>query len=101
MIAMSSKQKRFLRGLGQKIKVSVVVGRRGFSGEVLQQVREALARHELVKVRLPAYRGAERKRAAAKLAELTHSVCPGIVGRTVLLFIANPQLDEDQRVHLP
>ena len=100
-MAMSGKQKRFLRGLGQKIKVSVVVGRQGLSREVIDQVRQMLTRHELIKVRLPAYQGAERKAAADELAERTDSTCPGVVGRTVLLFRANPQLDEEHRVHLP
>ena len=101
MNPLSGKQKRFLRHLGQKIKVSVVVGRWGFTAQALGQVREVLAHHELVKVRLPAYPAAERKAAAAQLAQLTDSACPGVVGRTVLLFRANPRLPEGRRVRLP
>jgi len=56
----------------------------------------ALARRELVKVRLPAGAAVRREMAEA-LAGASSAAVVGVVGRTILLYRPNPNLDEATR----
>ena len=105
---LTGKQKRLLRSLGQSLSPAVHVGKAGIALHTVATVAEALGRLELVKVRLPACLSGrpagsrtDRRAAADQLAEATGSACAGVVGRTVLLYRPNPQLDADRRIHLP
>ncbi len=98
---LSGKQKRVLRSIGQGMGDMAVVGREGPSDASLRHLGELLARHELIKVRLVDEYGSDRKAAAGELAEATHAQVAGVVGRTVLLYKANPELPKDKRVALP
>jgi RNA-binding protein len=67
----------------------VLVGQAGVTDAVVRAVDEALAAHELVKVRL---REPEDKRAAADaLAERSRAALCGLVGHTVILFRPDPE----------
>jgi RNA-binding protein len=102
MNVLSGKQKRFLRSLGQRMDVTVSIGKAGLSEAVVAHLRRALAEHELIKVRLGEENiGADRKNAAAELEKATAAVCVGIVGRTVLLFAPNKEQPAGVRIVLP
>ncbi len=51
-MALSSAQKRYLRGLTHHINPVVIVGDKGLTDNVLAELRQALDHHELIKVRL-------------------------------------------------
>jgi RNA-binding protein len=55
-MALSSAQKRYLRGLTHHINPVVIVGDKGLTENVLAEIRQALDHHELIKVRLRADR---------------------------------------------
>ncbi len=96
---LTSKQQRHLRGLGQRLTAAIAIGRGGLSEEAAAHLDEALSRHELVKIRLPA--GPQRKVLPAEAAEALDAMCVGLVGRTALLYRPNPKLDAQHRVNLP
>ena len=100
MISLSGKQKRYLRGLGQRLDAVCIIGKAGATDEIVRNISQLLAERELVKVRLTSEHGRERKITAARLAEATGSNCVGVVGRTVLLYRPNEELPRDQRVRL-
>ncbi|MCX5739549.1 MAG: YhbY family RNA-binding protein [Proteobacteria bacterium] len=81
-------QKRHLRSLAQRLDPVVWVGDEGLSAGVLRALREALAAHELVKVRMRA--PADKRAAAAEFAEATGAVLVGLIGHTVILYRRNP-----------
>jgi RNA-binding protein len=81
-------QKRHLRSLAQRLDPVVWVGDEGLSAGVLRALREALAAHELVKVRMRA--PADKRAAAAELAAVSGAVLVGLIGHTVILYRANP-----------
>lgn len=99
MNELTGQQKRFLRGLGQKLSPAAVVGKAGLSPEMTGNVARLLARHELIKVRLP--EGSQRKEVAAQLAVAVKAMCLCVVGRTTVLYRPNKKLDADKRVRLP
>ena len=82
-------QKRHLRSLAQRLDPVVWVGDDGLTAGVLRALREALAAHELVKVRMRA--PADKRAAAAELAQVTGAVLVGLIGHTVVLYRRNPE----------
>jgi hypothetical protein len=54
MEELTGKQKKHLRGLGQRLEVGASVGKGGLSPGLVQGISGLLERPELVKVRLPA-----------------------------------------------
>jgi RNA-binding protein len=81
-------QKRHLRSLAQRLDPVVWVGDEGLSAGVLRSLREALAAHELVKVRMRA--PADKRATAAELAAVSGAVLVGLIGHTVILYRRNP-----------
>ena len=101
MQELTSKQKRYLRGIGQRLDVRVSVGKGGLSDAFLETVRGMLDREELIKIRLPAGPGKWRNAVATDIAESTDATCAGVVGRTALLYRPNDELEERKRINLP
>ena len=65
---LTGSQKRYLRGLAHHRVIAVTIGSAGLSDAVLDELEQALAHHELVKIKLPAAPKLEKK-------ELLHSAC--------------------------
>lgn len=89
-------QKRYLRGLAQRLKPTVWVGDAGVTPGVLASLEDALEAHELVKVRLRAPE--DKKAAAGELAEAARAALCGLIGHTVILY--RPR-SEDPEISLP
>jgi RNA-binding protein len=87
--ALTGQQRKYLRGLAHPLKPIVHVGEAGVSGAVLKATDEALAQHELIKVRLHAPQ--DKKLTAAELASATASHLCGLVGHTVILYRRHPE----------
>ena len=86
MIEFKGKQLRFLRGLGHHLQPVIMLGKDELSAQVVRATDEALAKHELIKVRLQEGCTLNRKEAAAELAQLTSSTIAQILGKTFLLY---------------
>ncbi len=81
-------QRRHLRGLAHGLAPVVQIGQSGVTDAVVEATAQALADHELVKVRM---REPEDKHAmAAELARRVGAHLVGLVGHTVILFLQNP-----------
>lgn len=89
-------QRRYLRGLAHPLKPIIFVGEGGLSEALMRALDEALASHELVKVRLR--QPPDKKAAAVALAEGSSSTVCGVVGHTVVLYRPRP---EDPTISLP
>jgi RNA-binding protein len=100
MTELTGKQKRHLRGLGQRMQCLATVGKGGMNDAVLENLDRLLKQRELVKLRLTEEQGADRKTAAEMLAEALQADVAGVVGRTVLLYRPNPDLPAEQRISL-
>ena len=79
-----------LRAIGHQLSPIVLVGANGLSPSVIEETARALTDHELIKVKIPAGSGEERKACAAALAEATESIVAHHIGRMVLLYRHNP-----------
>jgi RNA-binding protein len=86
MPALTGKQRRHLRGLGQALPVTLNVGHEGVSGAVVAQADAQLEAHELIKVRVSENAPEDRHATAEELAARTRAHLAQVIGRTALLY---------------
>jgi RNA-binding protein len=92
-------QRRALRAAAHGLQPLVQVGKDGLAENVLKSVREALAAHELIKVRFVDEKE-RRREIAAELAEAVDAALAGVVGYVAILYRPHPD-EAKRRVHLP
>jgi len=83
---LTGKQKRYLRGLGHSLKPVITVGKSETSEALLRETDEALAVHELIKVKILESCLLGRDEVAAELAAACKADIAQILGRTILLY---------------
>lgn len=93
---LTGKQRRYLRGLGHDQKVIVQIGKDGIDDGLVAAIDQALADHELVKIKVGENAELDRHEAADALAKRTKSEVAQVLGNTVLLYRPHP--DEPQIV---
>jgi|SRR5687767_11953240 RNA-binding protein len=91
MPALTGKQRRYLRGLGQRLAATLHVGHEGVTAGVVAQAEAQLAAHELIKVRIGENAPQSRHDLAEELAERAGAHLAQILGRTALLYRARPE----------
>jgi RNA-binding protein len=95
---MNGKDRRHLRGLAHALSPVVIVGQRGLTDAVVQQVDTALTDHELIKVRLGGECPVDREEAGETLVRRTSAELAGHIGRVLILYRPHP---ETPRITLP
>jgi len=86
MQALTGKQRRHLRALGQALRATLNVGHEGVSDALVRQADALLEAHELVKVRVGENAPADRHATAEALAHRTRAHLAQVLGRTALLY---------------
>jgi RNA-binding protein len=95
---LTSRQRKHLRGLAQRLEPAVWVGDGGVSDGVRAALDEAIGRHELIKVRMRT--PSDKRLLAAELASAAAAELCGLIGHTVILYRANPDAGK-RRIALP
>jgi RNA-binding protein len=95
---LTGKQRRYLRSLGHSLEPLVQLGKHGLTPGVVEAIDEALARHELVKVRLGTECPDDRDDVADKLGPALSAHVAQTIGRTILVYRRHPQKPV---IHLP
>jgi len=89
-MSLSNRQKRYLRGLSHQLKPVVMIGEKGLSDTVREEIETALKHHELVKIRLRVPRQQRQQMisdiARDSAAEKVHSI-----GQVACFFRRNPE----------
>lgn len=88
---LTGKAIRHLRGLGHHLDPIVQIGKEGITEALVAATREALAAHELVKVRVGTEAPIDRKEAGVELAAATGAELAQTLGRTLLLYLRHPK----------
>ncbi|RME32511.1 MAG: ribosome assembly RNA-binding protein YhbY [Deltaproteobacteria bacterium] len=83
---MTGKQRRYLRGLGHHLQAVVMVGRGDISPALIRAVDEALAVHELIKVKVQEGCDLDRREVADSLSKNCGAAVAQILGKTILLY---------------
>jgi RNA-binding protein len=89
-LALSSTERKKLRGDAMRLKPAVMVGKAGVTPTVLSAVEMALSRDGLIKLRVEAPDKATRKDWLQEIATTTRSTICGEVGHTASLFRPKP-----------
>ena len=95
---LTGKQRRHLRALAHPLKPLVQVGKGGIDDGLVAAVDQALADHELIKVKVGDGAGLDRHEVAEQLAQKTKSQVAQVLGYTVVLYRADP---EEPKIKLP
>lgn len=85
-MALTPKQRQFLKGLAHSLSPVVRVGKGGVRDSVVEETKKSLAAHELIKVRIEVDDGDERRALAAKLADAAGAELAGSVGKIAILY---------------
>lgn len=86
---LTSAQRRKLKAMAQRLEPVLRVGKAGLSSTFLKSLDEALASHELLKVKFTEFKE-EKKELAPVLAEKTGSCLVTRVGNVVVLYREQP-----------
>jgi RNA-binding protein len=97
-MALTSKQRQYLKGLAHPLEPIVRVGRAGVSASVIEETKRSLKAHELIKVRIENDDSTQRKAIAAELAAACDAEVAATIGKLAILYRAR---DEDPEIELP
>ena len=98
-MTLTTKQRAHLRSLAQTLRPQLHVGHGGYSEGQLSELEDLFRGRELVKVRILQSSDEEPKALAETMATAAHAQVVGVVGKTFVLYRANPDLKE--RIELP
>jgi len=96
MASLTPRQRAHLKGLAHHLKPVVHIGKDGLSEAVKTQIDDALAHHELIKVKLGDGAPLDRAETSAQLPALVGAHLVQNLGRLFVLYRAHP--DEPQIV---
>ena len=96
-MALTNKQKQYLKGLAHALKPVVQLGGNGFTEGVLAEIESALAHHELIKVKVPREDSEEKKLIMDAIIRETGAEKLQVIGHTLIMFKAS----DDQKITLP
>jgi RNA-binding protein len=97
-MALTSKQRQYLKGLAHPLAPIVRVGRGRVTDSLITETKKSLAAHELIKVRIEIDDSAERSVIAEKLAAAAEAEITGRVGKIVILY---REREEKPSIKLP
>ncbi|HXH38691.1 MAG TPA: ribosome assembly RNA-binding protein YhbY [Thermoanaerobaculia bacterium] len=97
-MALTSKQRQFLKGLAHSLEPIVRVGRAGVAPSVIEETKRSLAAHELIKVRVENDDSAQRRALAEELARACDADLAASIGKIAILY--RPR-EEDPDIELP
>ncbi len=99
MLPLKNNQKKYLRGLGNRLKPVIYIGKNGLSEQVINSIDEALEIHELIKLKYIEFRE-QRNVLNKQITEMNHCEIAGQTGFTTLFFRRNPDKTK-RKIKLP
>ncbi|GAB6089689.1 YhbY family RNA-binding protein [Spirochaeta dissipatitropha] len=99
MSEITSSQRKYLSKQAHNLEPVVMVGRKGFTEEIIEAVNQALESHELIKVRFVDFK-AERALISEQLAVKNNASLVRIIGNTAILY-RECENTEKRRYRLP
>ena len=98
---LTGSQKKYLRGLAHNKKPAVLIGQKQLTQQVVQEIRQALDHHELIKVKcIDRKEKDDKKELAEAISKKTGGELVGMIGH-VLIFFKQQQAPEKRKINLP
>ena len=89
-MSLSKKQIKFLRTKCHDLKPVILLGQKGLTEEVLNELDIALTHHELVKIKLSVDDRELRRSLAGEICAKSHSEEVQSIGKTLSVYRVNP-----------
>ncbi len=89
-MALSKKQIKFLKSKCHALKAVIMMGQKGLTEEVLNELNIALTHHELVKIKLGVDDRDARKQLIVDICEKSQSEEVQSIGKTLSVYRVNP-----------
>jgi RNA-binding protein len=99
--ALTSKEKKYLKGLAHPLSAVIQIGKEGVSERLIAAMDQELLIHELIKVKIGNNSGLEKHETSSLLAATTASHLVQLIGKTIVLYRANPKKPKGERILLP
>jgi len=90
-MSLSKTQIKFLRAKCHDLKAVILLGQKGLTGEVLNELDNALTHHELVKIKLSVDDREARKQVITDICDSTRSQEVQAIGKTLCVYRINPE----------
>lgn len=88
---LTSKQRAALRGIASTYDTILQIGKGGISDALIQQVKDALRKRELIKMRVLDSCPMDSREAADAIASQTGADVVQVIGSRFVLFLRNPK----------
>lgn len=96
-MALTGKQKNYLRGIAHSKNPIVTIGGKGLTEAVMNEIELALDQHELLKIKLPTNSKAEKTALLAQITAQSNSEPVQLIGRVVVIYRAT----DEHKITLP
>ena len=93
----TSKQKKFLRGLAHSLDPYIIIGKNGLSDSALNSISKSLTDHELIKIKVKI---GTKNELGPKIEKMTNSTIVGSIGKILILYKKNEN-NEESKILLP
>ena len=101
MTELKGSQRKYLRGLAHKLNPSAVVGQKGVSQALVDEIDTALTASELIKIRFQEHKDKETKTALVEeICRQNRCHLAGMIGHVAILYRQHPE-PEKRRIRLP
>lgn len=97
-MALTAKQRAYLKGLAHELEPVLRVGRARLSPEVIEEAKRTMTSHELVKVRIDIDEPATRKELGTELAGVLGADLVTHIGKITVLYKA---FEDKPQIKLP
>ena len=82
------------RGVGLLISLAVVIiGQKGLSENLRQEIDSSLSHHELLKLRIPALAKPDRRELADQICSTHNATLVEAIGGIIVIYRRNPEID--------
>ena len=95
---MNSRQRAYLKGLAMTMDPIIQIGKSSLTPEVIEAVREAIDKRELIKISVLKNCFDDPRELAQIVAERTHSEVVQVIGKKIVLY---KQAKENSKITLP
>lgn len=98
---LTSKQRAYLRGLGNTLEPIVIIGKDGIGDNLIKQANDALEARELIKCRVLENSMLTAREACDELSALTRSEQVQVIGTKFILYRPTHKKDKKDKIILP
>lgn len=88
---LNNQQKKALKAKAHSLNPVVMLGAKGLTEAVINEIEIALTAHELIKIKLAGLEKSERQQLAAEIAEQVGAELVQSIGSIIVLYRQNPE----------